>query len=45
VPVYVNKVYNPLGKWLFDQRKRWKAGDLEPERVAKLEALGVRKEK
>jgi hypothetical protein len=45
VPIYVNNAYIPLGKWLRDQLKRWREGVLEPERVAKLEALGVRKEK
>jgi hypothetical protein len=42
VPTRVGGVANPLGRWLSEQRKRWRAGSLAAEHVAKLEALGVR---
>jgi hypothetical protein len=41
VPKTIKGKYNAEGKWLNDQRKRMREGTLEPERVAKLEALGV----
>jgi hypothetical protein len=42
VPTRVGGVANPLGRWLSEQRKRWRLGSLAAEHVAKLEALGVR---
>jgi hypothetical protein len=41
VPKTIKREYNPLGKWLSDQRRRMREGTLEPDRVAKLQALGV----
>jgi hypothetical protein len=35
------RMHNSLGSWLCDQRSAWRVGELSPERVAKLQALGV----
>jgi hypothetical protein len=42
VPTTIRRIRNTLGEWLSTQRALWREGKLAPERVAKLEALGVK---